>query len=64
YKETPLLGEQMIFNLAFLIPENKQKAFDKMARNLDDQYVEENVYFKYVGPIPPFNFVKVPISLA
>lgn len=63
HKETPLLGEEMIFNLAFLVPEKKQKTFDKIVRNLDEQYVEENVYFKYIGPIPPFNFVSVSISL-
>lgn len=63
-KDTPLLGEQMIFNLAVLIPENKQKAFDKLVRNLDEKYKEENVYFKYIGPTPPFNFIKVSLSLA
>lgn len=63
HKETQLLGEQMIFNLAFLIPENKQKTFDKIVRNLDEQYADENAYFKYIGPTPPFNFVRVPISL-
>lgn len=63
HKETPLLGEQMIFNLAFLVPVNKQTTFDQVVQNLDEQYVEENIYFKYIGPIPPFNFVEVPISL-
>lgn len=63
YKETSLLGEQMIFNLAFLIPEAKQKSFDAIVRNLDDKYVDESIYFKYIGPIPPFNFVNVSISL-
>ena len=63
HKETQRLGEQMIFNVAVLIPENKQKIFDKTVRNLDERYKEENVYFKYIGPTPCFNFVKVPISL-
>jgi len=63
HKETKLLGEQMIFNLAFLIPEKKQETFDKIVRNLDEQYADENAYFKYIGPIPPFNFVRVPITL-
>lgn len=63
-KDTPLLGEQMIFNLAVLIPENKQKTFDRLVRNLDEKYRSENAYFKYIGPTPPFNFVKVPLSLA
>jgi len=63
HKDTPRFGEQMIFNVAVLIPENKQKAFDKTARDLDEKYKEENAYFKYIGPTPPFNFVKVRISL-
>lgn len=64
HKETPRLGEQMIFNLAVLIPQNKQKVFDQTVRDLDEKYKEENAYFKYIGPTPPFNFVKVPITFA
>jgi hypothetical protein len=60
-KDTPLLGEQMIFNLALLVPENKQKTFDKVVRNLDEKYQAENAYFKYIGPTPAFNFVKVKV---
>lgn len=64
YKENPTFGEEMIFNLALLIPENKQETFDKIVRNFDERYKEENIYFKYIGPTPPFNFVNVPISLS
>jgi hypothetical protein len=63
-KDAPLFGGfggQMIFNLAVLIPENKQKVFDRTVRDLDEKYKEENAYFKYIGPTPPFNFVHVPI---
>ncbi len=63
YKKMPLLGDQMIFNLAFLIPENKQKGFDSLVKNLDDKYGAEKIYFKYIGPTPPFNFVKLEMSL-
>lgn len=63
-KDTPLLGDQMIFNLALLIPENKQRTFDKIVCNLDEKYEEEGAYFKYIGPSPAFNFIKVPISLS
>lgn len=63
YKDMQLLGDQMIFNLAVLIPENKQKEFDSIVHDLDEKYREENAYFKYIGPTPPFNFVKVPITL-
>ena len=65
-KDTPLFGGfggQMIFNVALFVPENKQGIFDKIVRNLDEKYKDENVYFKYIGPTPPFNFVNVPITL-
>lgn len=64
YKETPLLGDGMVFNISFLIPENKQGSFDKIVRNLDEQYKGDSIYFKYIGPLPPFDFIRVPISLA
>lgn len=66
-KDTPLFGGfggQMIFNVAVLIPENKQRVFDRIVSNLDEKYKEENAYFKYIGPTPPFNFVKIHISFA
>lgn len=63
YKDMQLLGDQMIFNLAVLISENKQKEFDRIVHNLDEKYRGENAYFKYIGPNPPFNFVKVPINI-
>lgn len=63
HKRMPLLGEQMIFNLAFLISENKQKEFDGLIKHLDDKYRAENILFKYIGPTPPFNFVKLETSL-
>ena len=63
HKDIQLLGEQMIFNLAVLIPENKQEAFDGIVRDLDEKYKAENAYFKYIGPTPPFNFIRVPLSL-
>lgn len=62
HKDTPRLGEQMIFNIAVLIPHAKQKVFDKIVRDLDEAYKDENAYFKYIGPMPPFDFVKVLIS--
>ena len=66
-KDTPLFGGfggQMIFNVAVLIPENKQKVFDRIVCDLDEKYKEENAYFKYIGPTPPFDFVKVHIAFA
>lgn len=62
YKETALLGEEMIFNLSFLVQEDNQEEFDKIVYNLDRMYKSENIYFKYLGPLPLFNFVNLPIQ--
>jgi hypothetical protein len=61
YKKLPLLGDQMIVNLAFLISKNKQKSFDDLVKHFDDKYRAEDIYFKYIGPTPLFNFVKLEI---
>ena len=51
-KRRQRLGEQMIFNIAVLIPQKQAKMFDKTVRDLDEKYKDENVYFKYIGPTP------------
>lgn len=63
YKETDLLGEQMIFNLALLAPLENEVRIDKIVRHLDEEYKNGDVYFKYIAPLPPFNFVKVNLAL-
>ena len=63
FKDNKIFGDQMIFNAAFLVSKRKAKLFDQKARNLDEKY-NGRIHFKYVGPIPPFDFVKIPVKLS
>ena len=51
-------GDKWILNAAFLVDKSLEKAFDDRMDALSEKYAER-IRFKYVGPIPPFNFVEV-----
>jgi len=55
-------GERMIMNGAFLIDQQNEKEFDATMNALDDKY-GWLVTFKYVGSLPPYNFVNLVINL-
>ena len=54
-------GERMIINAAFLIDKNMEAAFDLKVNELADKY-SDKITFKYVGTLPPFNFVNIEIN--
>jgi len=54
-------GERMIINSAFLVENNKEGEFDQKIQELDAKYGDK-VKFKYVGTLPPFNFVNLVIE--
>ncbi len=54
-------GERMIVNAAFLVNEEKEAEFDQKVNKLADKYGEK-IKFKYVGTLPPFNFVNLVIK--
>lgn len=54
-------GDNMILNAAFLIDRMREKEFDNRVADLTNRY-KDRIEFKYVGPIPPFNFVEVVIK--
>lgn len=54
-------GEKMIINAAFLVNEDKEPEFDQKVRELDEKYGNK-IKFKYVGTLPPFNFVNLVIN--
>lgn len=54
-------GELMIINAAFFVEKEKETDFDQQVQQLADKY-SEKVTFKYVGPLPPFNFVNISIN--
>lgn len=60
-KTNDTYGELMIVNAAFFVEKAKEADFDQQVRLLDEKYGKE-VTFKYVGPLPPFNFVNISIN--
>lgn len=54
-------GERMILNAAFLVNKAKEREFDIKVNELSDKYTR-SMKFKYVGMLPPFNFVNIPIN--
>jgi hypothetical protein len=54
-------GELMIISAAFLVEDAKEAEFDQNVQVLDDKYGDK-IRFKYVGTLPPFNFVNLVIE--
>ena len=50
------VNDEMFANLAFLIDKNDEKAFDESVNALSEE-MTENIKFKYVGPLAPYNFL-------
>lgn len=55
-------GERMIANTAFLVEKRKEAEFDQKVNELSDKYGDK-MKFKYVGKVPPFNFVNLAINV-
>jgi len=56
-----LFGDSMFLNAAFLIDRTREKEFDYLMEDLMEKY-GEMVKFKYIGPVPPFNFVNIVVK--
>ncbi len=56
-----LFGDSMFLNAAFLIDRTREKEFDYLVEDLVKKY-EQQAKFKYVGPVPPFNFVNIVVK--
>jgi len=53
--------ELMIINAAFLVQKDKETEFDQKVNELGAKY-SSNIKFKYIGKVPPFNFVNLVIK--
>jgi hypothetical protein len=60
-KTNDTYGELMIINAAFFVEKEKEADFDQQVQQFGDKY-SDMVTFKYVGPLPPFNFVNITIN--
>lgn len=61
FKTNDPYGELMIINAAFLVENEKEAEFDLQVQGIEDKY-GENIKLKYVGALPPFNFVNLVID--
>lgn len=61
YRINDTYGDQWILNSAFLVNKAKDKEFDTRIDELDKRY-GDRINFKYVGPVPPCNFVEIRIT--
>jgi len=54
-------GEMMILNAAFLVERAREAEFDRTVHELNEKF-SALIEWRYIGTLPPFNFVNVEIS--
>ena len=57
-KVNKILTDMMVLNAAFLVERSHEQAFDATVNALD-RAEEGRLLLKYVGPLPPYNFVNL-----
>jgi len=57
----PVVNDEMVVDLAFLIPRGKQQGFDDQIRRKNEAIGDE-INFRITGPLPPYSFCTVEIK--
>jgi hypothetical protein len=57
----PVLTDRMVVNASFLLDRADEARFDRAVRDLDTT-IGPQIVFKYVGPVPPYNFITLNVS--
>lgn len=60
-KSNKIVSDRMVLNAAFLIERADSAAMDEAVKQLDADF-GERLMFKYVGPVPPYNFVNIVVN--
>lgn len=60
YKLNKNIGDGMFINAAFLVDKGREKEFDNIMDDLNEEY-KNRVKFMYAGPLPVYNFVNIVI---
>jgi len=55
------IGDRMVLNGAFLVDAAKEPDVDAAVQKLDQDF-GDRLMFKYVGPVPPYNFVNIVVN--
>jgi hypothetical protein len=56
-----VITDRMILNAAFLVERDRQAAFDEAVKKIDED-MGKRLALKYVGPVPPYNFVDIVVQ--
>ena len=56
------IGDKMIMNAAFLVERDRAEMFDHKVQEIAQRF-EGRLSFRYTGPWPPWNFVKIRLQL-
>ncbi|MBU1661043.1 MAG: GvpL/GvpF family gas vesicle protein, partial [Chloroflexi bacterium] len=56
-----VITDRMVLNAAFLLEQKREAEFDQAVQQLGTE-MGDRMMFKYVGPVPPYNFVNITIS--
>ena len=56
-----LITDRMVLNAAFLVEKANEAACDQAVQALDAE-MGKRMMFKYVGPVPPYNFVNIVVQ--
>ena len=56
-----LISDHMIVNAAFLVDREQESALEAAIQALDDK-LGQRILFRYVGPVPPYNFVNLMLT--
>lgn len=57
-KTNKVVSDRMVVNGAFLVNQDREADFDGAVKELDAE-MRERLILKYVGPVPPYNFVNI-----
>lgn len=61
FRANKTFGDKMIINAAFLADKGQEKQFDEEIDKLEAR-CDGRIRFKYVGPVPPCNFVEIVVT--
>lgn len=61
-KQEKLRGKDMILNLALLVDKFREEEVDKRMWGIGEEY-KDKLRFKYIGPMPPYSFTRINLSL-
>jgi len=57
----PMVSDEMVMNVAFLVEKTNQKEFDGCVKQLNDLF-DNQINFRIIGPLPPYSFATVEVT--